>query len=129
MAELKPCGTYAAYRRHLRADEEPCEACQQAARDQKNGRVDARRESENLAILEAVADPVDQVDIDPLRDAIKNYQYVCAAMDAGDVRSIGTLSKRRQELVDLITELRSATTEVSLSDELAAIRSRREAGA
>lgn len=25
--ELKPCGTSAAYRRHLRRDETPCEAC------------------------------------------------------------------------------------------------------
>lgn len=28
--ELKPCGTPAAYRRHLRHDEEPCEACRAA---------------------------------------------------------------------------------------------------
>lgn len=31
--ELQPCGTYAAYQRHLLASEEPCEACKQAARE------------------------------------------------------------------------------------------------
>lgn len=33
--QLKPCGTPAAYRRHLRHDEEPCEKCKRAARDEK----------------------------------------------------------------------------------------------
>lgn len=28
---LKPCGTTAAYRRHLRAGEKPCDACRKAA--------------------------------------------------------------------------------------------------
>lgn len=30
MAELQPCGTYAAYQRHLRKGEETCDACRQA---------------------------------------------------------------------------------------------------
>jgi hypothetical protein len=30
---LKPCGTPAAYRRHLRHREEPCDACRQAELD------------------------------------------------------------------------------------------------
>ncbi len=28
--DLKPCGTHAAYRRHLRRGETPCDACRQA---------------------------------------------------------------------------------------------------
>lgn len=28
MSDLKPCGTIAAYRRHQRHGEQPCEACQ-----------------------------------------------------------------------------------------------------
>lgn len=43
MAELKPCGTIAAARRHRRAGEEPCSPCQQAIRDEKNSRKDAQR--------------------------------------------------------------------------------------
>ncbi|WP_199550273.1 WhiB family transcriptional regulator [Streptomyces sp. N35] len=30
LGELRPCGTPAAYRRHLRAGEEPCERCREA---------------------------------------------------------------------------------------------------
>ncbi|MFI6645656.1 WhiB family transcriptional regulator [Streptomyces sp. NPDC050504] len=30
--ETKPCGTYAAYRRHLRKGEQPCRSCQGAER-------------------------------------------------------------------------------------------------
>lgn len=29
---LQPCGTYAAFRRHVRADEDPCEPCREASR-------------------------------------------------------------------------------------------------
>lgn len=35
--ELKPCGTYAAYVRHIVRREKPCESCSQANRDYKNG--------------------------------------------------------------------------------------------
>lgn len=41
--ELKPCGTDAAYRRHVRRGEPVDELCAQAARDQKNRRVAERR--------------------------------------------------------------------------------------
>ena len=30
MRKLKPCGTYAAYARHLNRNEKPCDACKQA---------------------------------------------------------------------------------------------------
>lgn len=33
MSDLKPCGTVAAYMRHYRRGEEPCDACLQAKRD------------------------------------------------------------------------------------------------
>ena len=40
---LRPCGTLAAYRRHLRRGERPCEACSQASRR-------AQRTSDRMAI-------------------------------------------------------------------------------
>lgn len=33
--ELKPCGTAAAFRRHLRHEEQPCEACYEAERERQ----------------------------------------------------------------------------------------------
>lgn len=36
--ELKPCGTHAAYRRHIAHGEDPCEACLEAEREYKRNR-------------------------------------------------------------------------------------------
>lgn len=59
--ELKPCGTPAAYRRHLRAKEAACEQCKRAWRDQKNDRKNAQRVADAAAAREATP-PVEEVD-------------------------------------------------------------------
>lgn len=59
--ELKPCGTPAAYRRHLRAKETACEQCKRAWRDQKNDRKNAQRVADAAAAREATP-PVEEVD-------------------------------------------------------------------
>ena len=46
--ELKPCGTSAAYRRHLRKGQVPCKACLAAARDEKRAQRAASLEAEVL---------------------------------------------------------------------------------
>ena len=128
--ELKPCGTPAAYRRHLRNDEEPCEACLTAVREDVSHARQERRTASSMAVLDAVvsAPPVDYVD--PLEDARENLRIVKAAMQDAPHNTIAQLSKRRQELVDYIKELSSADPGVSLKDELAAARdARRSAGA
>lgn len=40
---VAPCGTPAAYRRHLRRKESPCPACRRANRDLKRAQADQRR--------------------------------------------------------------------------------------
>lgn len=124
--ELKPCGTHAAYKRHLRNKEEPCEPCRQAARDQKNERMDGDRGARKLAVL--VPAPVEQVDVeveyDPLTDAKENLRLVNVAMSEAVPREVAALSRRRQELVALIAEL-GGKKEVTLADELAEFRRRR----
>lgn len=37
-AEPQPCGTHAAYVRHIRNEEEPCDACKRAHADYRAGR-------------------------------------------------------------------------------------------
>lgn len=47
-AQLAPCGTWAAYRRHRAHDEDPCEPCREASRRRDRARrVRRRRESED----------------------------------------------------------------------------------
>jgi len=124
---LQPCGTFAAYKRHLRHKEEACEPCKQAARDQKMERVDGDREVRKLSALVSLmpADEPDIIeDVSPIDDARENLRIVKAALAEAVPREVATLSKRRQELVQLIQEL-GGRKEVSLADELAAIRNRR----
>jgi hypothetical protein len=41
--QLKPCGTEAAYQRHVKRDEQPCDPCQQARTDAQTARSRRRR--------------------------------------------------------------------------------------
>lgn len=41
--ELKPCGTPAAYRRHIKRGETPCEPCRKANADAKRGGATAAK--------------------------------------------------------------------------------------
>lgn len=132
--ELKPCGTPAAYRRHLRKGEPACAECLAAVAAQKMASLDGDREVRKLSVLAAVTDlpPSDDLpdagdDFDPLADAKENLRLVKAALDNAVPREVATLSKRRQELVALIADL-GGKKEVSLADQLAEIR-RRRAGA
>ena len=130
--ELKPCGTTAAARRHRRAGESLCEACEQAVRDEKNARKQAEREASAEAVAAAVgsADPFD--DVDPLEEAMDNLRIVRAVLRSGDVpaNAVATLTKRRDELVDRIRGLKNEQpSEVSVIDELTKRRRERVAEA
>ena len=123
-APLKPCGTPAAYRRHLRNSEPVDELCAQAARDQKNARVDASRsESAALVAVALLAEPPIGSD-DELEDARENLRTVKAAMSDAPAQAIAALSKRREELMRRIVVLSKANEpEMSVFDQL---RQRRE---
>lgn len=122
VSQLKPCGTAAAYRRHLRNGEEACDECKAAVAKDKMDKLDGDRESRKVSALAPVPDVVD--DVDPLEDARENLRAVKAAMAEAVPREVSALSKRRQELVELIAEL-GGKKEVSLGDQLAEVRRRR----
>lgn len=126
---LKPCGTSAAYRRHLRNGEEACAECKAAVAREKQGRLDGDRAVRKVAALVAVEplpEPESEV-FDPLQDAKENLEIVKAALQEAVPREVAALSKRRQELVALIDDL-GGVKEMSLADQLADLR-RRRAGA
>lgn len=130
--ELQPCGTPAAYRRHLRAGEKPCVECLRAHSDRNMDRLGGRPAPvvtiEPQPRKSRAQEIVDDEQNDQLADAKRNLKIVREAMADAVPREIAALSKRRQELVALIDEL-STVGEVSLADQLAEIRSRRSAGA
>ena len=126
--ELRPCGTPAAYRRHLRNGEKPCLPCARAHAKAKDERAVKRRDRESPVQLNVVPSVTvsDPGDIDPLTDALDNLAAVRAAMESAVPREVAALSKRRQDLVALVVEL-GGKKEVSLADQLAAARAEREA--
>lgn len=88
------------------------------------GRVDGDRDIRKVSVLTFAPPIVEAVDNTPLEDARENLAIVKAALLEAVPREVAALSKRRQELVQTISEL-SGTKEMSLKDELAAIRDRR----
>lgn len=122
--EMQPCGTFAAYQRHKRNKEAPCDACAEAARLQASERRDlARSESIDRVVLALAAEPIVE-EIDELEDMRENLRMVRAAMGEAGARELAALSKRREELVRRIVVLsKSNEPEESVFDQL---RKRRE---
>lgn len=129
--ELKPCGTPAAYRRHLRRNEPVDDACRAAVQRKPGDPVLESAPVLRLAPAKpADPDPDPDDELDELAEAKENLELVKAAMATATAASMASLSKRRQELVSLIAELgkrakKQSNPEVSVLDQLAARRARR----
>lgn len=118
---LKPHGTDAAYRRHLRAGEPACEECLAGERERKK----AKREAARVKLVEV---PKVAQTIDALEEALDNLAIVKAALHSGQapLHTIAGLTKRRDELVDRVKELQgSVSAKASVIDELTSRRQRR----
>ena len=96
--ELKPCGTVAAARRHQRAGEELDEACAQAIRDEKNGRVDARRAEDAVAAREAMPPPSAEVS----RDAVLHevLRTLRGQLAEAPPQSVASIAKQIRDTLD-----------------------------
>ena len=118
MAALKPCGTPAAYRRHLRKGEDACADCKAAVRSSvSEGRTTKKREAgeARLKLLE----PLVESEPDPLEVARDNLRIVEATLASPltPAGSIASLTRRREELVEKILELSgSSAAEVTTID-------------
>lgn len=124
MATLKPCGTEAAHRRHLRRGEEPCHACFKAHEEYVRNRRKKQKEAAYVK-AEKTAEPISLLD-----SHLENLGIVKAAMARALPREIAALSKRRQELEEAIDVLRGrkmvkAEPKLSLIDDLAERRRKR----
>ena len=86
---VAPCGTVAAYRRHLRHSEEPCEACRAANREKPRAERGARQPS--ARIIELVpAPPPEMTRLEELREQREILRSIlddpeCSARDAAAV--------------------------------------------
>ena len=99
--ELKPCGTTAAYRRHLRKGQEPCKRCRQAARDEK-------RAQRAIALEEEVLLPTDV----PTRERLAELRWQAELLRQSIIWAatnsparLPSLSKERRETLEEIASL------------------------
>lgn len=127
--ELKPCGTIAAARRHQRNPEKfgpLCEECAQAIRDEKNGRVDARRSGDVQAAREAMPEPSVSVDRDDvLHEVLRTLRGQLAEAPPQSVAGIA------KQIRDTLDAMGAASESVSVKaggvDDIAARREARQA--
>ena len=118
MAALKPCGTPAAYRRHLRKGEDACADCKAAVRSSvSEGRTTKKREAAEARLK--LIEPIVESEPDPLEVARDNLRIVEATLASPltPAGSIASLTRRREELVEKILDLSgSSAAEVTTID-------------
>ena len=124
-------GTWGGFQAHRRAEEDACKECKEAAAIYKREyRADKRAQAAENFTIALNEEPEIEERLDELWEQRENLRMVRAAMRANpSPRDMASLSKQRMDLVARITEIESATTEVSLEDELAAVRSARKSRA
>lgn len=96
------CGTFAAYRRHLRNEEVVDEACQEAARAEKAGRRAKDREAEIVTVdVSSVSDgPLDE--ISELR---RMYKVLTEHMGEAPPQSIAAIVRQADAVLVRIKEI------------------------
>ena len=133
-----PCGTPAAYRRHLRHKEDPCTACKKAKRDEARGQRDEARKIEALTIttqppLVAAPPPTaplpgpdssEKSDLEMIRDSL------VAAIDVvrlDDPTRLPGLVRELRETWKALRDLKAKGADEDPVDEFAKARAAREA--
>lgn len=124
--ELRPCGTEAAYKRHQRADEEPCEACLEA---HAAGEVERRRRARgggargdappvDLSMWEALGD--DSSRLDELRALVVLLRSDLPAVQVLDPSKLPGVSAELRRTWAEVAELEAAATVDNSDDVFAA---------
>ena len=126
--DLQPCGTIAAARRHQRNPERfgpLCEACAQAIRDEKNGRVDARRAEDVAAAREAMPPPSAEVS----RDAVLHevLRTLRGQLAEAPPQSVASIAKQIRDTLDAMGDVAGESVSGGGVDDIAARRAERTA--
>ena len=95
---LSPCGTPAAYRRHLREGSDPCAACRRAKADEKAGRGDP------IAVTAAGSGPA----VSPLADLENTRVTLIEALKVAEVSQVPSLTRELRATLKDIAALREA---------------------
>lgn len=122
--ELKPCGTPAAYRRHLRAKEPACGPCKEAWREQKNQRKDEQR-SEAAEAARVATPPVE--DVDRRQILLEVLASLRGQLREAPPQSVAGIAKQIRDTVDALGGPEEAKPVVPVNpvDEIARRRAER----
>ncbi|WP_336991045.1 hypothetical protein [Leucobacter sp. VD1] len=136
-----PCGTYAAYRRHLREKSPVCDACRDAKRAnsrERSNSAEVRREKQVAREAEKAPVVVEPVPTTPeghvsrletLREMLEQSRSVVAALTTSDPTRAYLALREQREILREISEIQGngqSTKGVTLEDQLAAARAERE---
>lgn len=119
---LQPCGTPAAYRRHLRAAEPPCEACTAAVREQKQARRATER-AETATRARAAAEKM-QGEVDVHAVLLEVLATLRAHLRDAPAQSVAAIAKQIRETVTALEKSAPADA-VNPLDEIAQRRQAR----
>lgn len=130
-----PCGTPAAYRRHLRHKESPCDACRKAKRGEARQQRDEARKAEVATIptrppLVAAAPPATRLgsseksDLEMARDSLVEAIDLVRAVDP---TRLPGLVRELRETWKTMRDLTAKGADESPEDEFAKARAAREA--
>lgn len=115
---VKPCGTEAAYRRHLRNGEEPCDKCKRAAAEKRAQRrgtdkpTDAQKKMRDILVdvVEALIRDSDGK-IDYAKEYERLYGYLNGALPHAMPREVSSIVR---EMRSILIELQ--TLELKMDD-------------
>ena len=124
-----PCGTDAAYRRHLREGEQPCVRCRDAHRAANAVHRAAPAVVGDVDV--EIAELVDSERVGDLRAQRKVLQLAIEWALGNDPKAVPAASRELREVNAELEKLTGASSDVqgvpSLADQLAAARAAREA--
>ena len=122
-SKLKPCGTVAAYRRHLRNGETPCDECKRAVREHEQARRAAKRAEAVQTAREAVPEPTDEID----RRAIllEVLSELRGHLNTAPPQSVAAIAKQVRDTVDALEAGEGEQAQANPIDEIARRREAR----
>lgn len=109
--QVKPCGTEAAYRRHLRNAETPCPECKRAAAEKRaTRRGTQKKETADKPMADLLKEAIFEIlkteegKVDYLGEYQRLYSYLNAALPAAMPREVSSLVR---EMRAILLELRT----------------------
>lgn len=126
--EVQPCGTEAAYRRHLRHNEEPCGECMAAHRALKAESTRARRAAAAEAAQDARPSPTGFDQLSILEEVLSNLRGQLVEAPPQSVAAIAKqIRDTATEIAQLSGESKPRAQEGGGVNDIAARRAEREA--